>query len=274
MKTSFVVAATASALLSIANADAMANGAYDNASACAEKILEANPTLSTDWIKEGLNNLLGGRENEGQGYVGYMKGSGTVIPDIKMMDGPQGVRNIFSGVEFPDRTSWPSAASVGQAWSPEIAFFVGKFQAKETKVTGANMALSPGVEVHRVPTNGRNWEYVAGEDATLGVLAKDVTRGIHSEKVLSSTKHYVTQTQELARTSYVAIIDEATLMETYIRAFIPSIQEGTSAIMCAYSKIQVVEHPDTTAWLCGSDHVTTKLLRDVIGFKGVMLSDW
>jgi beta-glucosidase-like glycosyl hydrolase len=272
MKSAFVSATTAAALLSTAHGADLANGAYDNADACAEKILQGSPTLPKDWVQDGVNNLVGGRENGV--WVGFVSGAGTLIPDISMMDGPQGVRNIFSGVEFPTRTSWASAASVGQGWSPEIAYYVGKYQAQETKITGANMALSPGVEIHRVPTNGRNWEYVAGEDATLGVLGRDVTRGLHSEKVLTSIKHYVTQTQELARTRYVAIIDEATLMETYIRPFIPSIQEGTSAVMCAYSKIQVKEHPETSAWLCGSEHVTNGLLRNVLGFKGAVLTDW
>jgi beta-glucosidase len=117
-------------------------------------------------------------------------------------------------------------------------------------------------------------EYIPGEDATLGVLAAYMVQGLQSANILVSAKHFVIQLQELNRHNYVAVVDEATLMETYIRAFVPSINAGTSTVMCAYNKIKVSEHPETTAELCGSDHVTNYLLRDVLGFKGAVISDW
>jgi hypothetical protein len=141
-------------VIAAATGNTLAQDVYDNAEACADAYLAAHPTLHSDWIKGNLNGYLGGRE--GDNFVGSLNMTGTEFPPVGMMDGPAGVRNIRNGIDFPEKVSWASAASIGQSWSPEVAYFVGKIQAEEFKMVDANMALSPGVEVHRVPTNGRN----------------------------------------------------------------------------------------------------------------------
>ncbi len=119
------------------------------------------------------------------------------IPQIKMNDGPQGFRdNKHPGTS----TSWPSAMTVAASWDEELMMAYGVAMGKEFAGKGANVQLGPGVCVARVPQNGRNFEYLSGEDPFLGyTLVQPVVRGIQSQGVIANAKHYALNNQETNR---------------------------------------------------------------------------
>jgi hypothetical protein len=98
MKLLITVSLGTVAVLTVAPTDVQANGVYTNAETCAERYLDVNPTLHTDWVQGTLLGLLGG-QNDAQ-YVGVIKTTDTDLPQLNMMDGPQGIRNIVSRVPF------------------------------------------------------------------------------------------------------------------------------------------------------------------------------
>eukprot|EP01059_Diplonema_ambulator_P005184 TRINITY_DN14939_c0_g1_i2.p1 TRINITY_DN14939_c0_g1~~TRINITY_DN14939_c0_g1_i2.p1 ORF type:complete len:779 (+),score=249.82 TRINITY_DN14939_c0_g1_i2:32-2338(+) len=243
-------------------------GVYDAAEQCANAYLTAHPGLPDQWMH---NDLFGGINDNT--YVGQIFGTNEMM-DVNMMDGPSGLRDILSGQALANRTAWPAAGIHGLAGFPELSYYIGRVGAKDFAAVGAGVQLGPGVCIHRVPINGRNWEYISGEEATLGYLGGHVVRGIQSNNIMATAKHWAMNNQELNRLDNTVVIDEGTMMESYLRAYQSQIDEGTGAVMCSYNKVQVREHNETIAWMCGSKEVSQHLLRDVMGFKGALMTDW
>lgn len=250
--------------------DGKKDNIYYAATTCADDIISAYPSLGADWVYP--NGTFGGRESDK--FVGWVDSGNTVLPDLNMMDGPQGVRDILNGAKYEQRTSWPAAATHGMAWSPELSYYAGKTGARDWLNVDANVALTPGANVHRLPINGRNWEYVSGEDSHLGVLAARLMSGFQSEGVMATLKHFALNSQELNRMGTIAIIDEATLMQSYLTAFQPTIDAGVGALMCSYNQIQFAEDPSSHAYTCGSEVLIGQLLREQMGFGGAVMTDW
>jgi beta-glucosidase len=137
------------------------------------------------------------------------------IPQIKMNDGPQGFRdNKHPGTS----TSWPSAMTVAASWDEELALAYGAAMGKEFAGKGANVQLGPGVCVARVPQNGRNFEYISGEDPFLGyTLVQPLVRGIQSQGVIANAKHYALNNQETNRSLPALLVSSfQTELPTYI----------------------------------------------------------
>eukprot|EP00659_Diplonema_papillatum_P013180 gene13180-20354_t len=246
----------------------MRSTAYDAARSCAAAFLESNPGEPDAWM---VGDRFGGVWNDD--YVGEVFGT-SKIANVTMMDGPAGVRDVLVGQAYANRTAWPAPGNHGLVWSRALSYAVGKSGARDFAAVKAGVQLGPGVNVHRLPIGGRNWEYVSGEDALLGVFAGELAKGIQSESVMGCAKHFALNSQELNRTGTVAVVDEATLMATYLRAYQSQIDAGVGAFMCSYNRVQVAEHSETVAYMCGSEHVTKKLLRDTMGFGGVVMTDW
>jgi len=251
---------------------------YASSAGCAADILAAFPDIPKQWMPKGT---FGGRETDD--YVGQLKSSGTFprIPDLNMMDGPQGVRDRLSGKRLANRTSWPAASTVGMAWSHALAHEVGVLAAADWHAVGANVALLPGVNIHRVPINGRNWEYISGEEGKLGTLAVPLVRGLQSTGMMASLKHFAINNQELEREKVIALIDEATLHQSYLRAFQAVVDVGVGSVMCTYSQVEFgdpnrVEHPAerSHAYTCASQKLLKEILREEMGFKGAVMTDW
>lgn len=254
--------------LAIAFAQLAWANVYDLAAQCADDIMKTYPQLASQWIYK--NGTFGGRETEN--FVGWVDHAQTKLPNVNMMDGPQGVRDILNGAKYKNRTSWPAASTYGMAWSPELAFYGGVLAADDWRAVGANTALTPGANVHRLPINGRNWEYVSGEDALLGTLAGDFVSGLQSQGMMGSLKHFALNNQELNREAVISRIDEETLMHTYLRAFQPALDAGTGSVMCSYNQIQFDDN--SFAYTCGSSVLSNDLLRETMGFKGALMTDW
>ncbi len=167
----------------------------------------------------------------GDRYVGNVMGNKRLgIPQLNLNDGPQGFRGRSPGIS----TAWPAALSVAASWSRDTMFQWGQAMGQEFREHGANVQLGPGVCVARVPTNGRNFEYLSGEDPYLGfTLAQPAIAGIQSAGVIANAKHFIANNQETNRNGVSEDVDERTLFEIYLPPFEGAIKAGLGSVMCS-----------------------------------------
>merc|ERR1719454_2725400 len=187
------------------------------------------------------------------------------IPPITMNDGPQGFRDNNN----PETTTaWPSGLTMAASWDMHALYEWGAGMGKEFYGKGSNVQLGPGVCVARVPRNGRNFEYLSGEDPFLGyTLVQPVIRGIQSQKVVANAKHYILNNQETNRQGVSAEAEERTRFEMYYPPFEGAIEADVGSFMCGYNKIN-------GDWSCENPVTLKHDLKEVMGFNGYVMSDW
>lgn len=202
-------------------------------------------------------------------YTGNLQGIERLnIPPINMQDGPQGFRaNVQSGGKGSS-TSWPSALTITASWDEDLIYEWASAMASEFRAKGANMLLGPGIGIARFPFAGRNFEYLCGEDPILGAkLVKPLIKGIHSQGVLANPKHWVNNEMEKARMRVSSNVDEKTRFELYYPPFEAAIDAGALTIMCSYNRLDGI-------YSCENEQTLKVDLRERLGFKGFVVSDW
>lgn len=184
------------------------------------------------------------------------------IPQIRMADGPQGVRNNTQS------TMYPSGILTAASWNRDLAEALGHGLGRDSKARGVAVILGPGVNIYRSPMCGRNFEYF-GEDPYLsGETAKHYILGVQDEGVMATVKHFAANNQEWSRHHASSDVDERTMHEIYFPAFKKAVQEaGVGAVMNSYNPIFGV-HATENGWL------NKTVLRDQWGFDGILMSDW
>lgn len=184
------------------------------------------------------------------------------IPQIRMADGPQGIRNNTVS------TLYPSGILTAATWNGDLAYRLGASLASDAKARGVRVVLGPGVNIYRAPLCGRNYEYF-GEDPWLsGETAVQYILGVQDQGVMATVKHFAANNQERSRHSMSSDVDERTLMEIYFPAFRRSVQEaGVGAVMDSYNLVNSV-HSTENRWM------NVDVLRDMWGFDGIVMSDW
>lgn len=198
------------------------------------------------------------------------------IPAIKMADGPMGVRSwagssaITSAANAAvkvETTAFPSGVAMAATWDTDLVNREGKMIAQEVKALGRDMILGPTVNINRQPMWGRNFEGY-GEDPYLsGQLGVAYIKGVQSEGVIPSLKHFAVNNEEYERHRVNVTIDERTLHEIYLPAFKAAVDAGVWNVMSAYNRVNGVH--------CGeSDYLLDQVLKKEFGFKGFVVSDW
>lgn len=199
-------------------------------------------------------------------YVGNINAIPRLnIPAIKMNDGPQGFRDDA----HPGTTTlYPSGGTVSASWDRDVLFMWGEAMGGEFYDKGANVQLGPGMNLARVPTGGRNFEYLSGCDPYLGyALVQHAIEGIQSKGVIANAKHWVENNQETDRETVSEEVDERTRHELYYLPFKGSVEAGVGSFMCSYNKIN-------SAWSCENDQTLRQDLKETLGFQGWVMSDW
>jgi len=187
------------------------------------------------------------------------------IPPINLNDGPQGFRDVRRP---GTTTSWPSGLTVAASWDADAVREWGSGIAREFREKGSNVMLGPGLNLARVPQNGRNFEYLSGEDPHLGyVLARAAVNGIQSQKVVANAKHFVLNSQETNRTVSSSEADERLRFEMYYPPFEGAIEADVGSVMCSYNKVNRI-------WSCENPEVLIRDLKGALGFQGFVVSDW
>lgn len=196
------------------------------------------------------------------------------IPDLWMDDGPMGVREEvgekFAKLNRKDdfATAMPAMLGLAATWNVETANAYGAVVGREAFRRGKNIMLGPGFNIQRTPLCGRNFEYFGEDPYLTSRMAVAYIKGEQAQGVASCAKHFVANNQEYQRGSISVIMDDRTLNEIYLPAFLASVQEaGVLSVMGAYNKFRG-QH------CCHNEYLLNKVLKGRWDFKGMVISDW
>lgn len=192
------------------------------------------------------------------------------FPQLQLQDGPLGLR-------FADNASaFPAGITVGATWNKELMYTRGKAHGSEARGKGINVLLGPCVgPLGRMPAGGRNWEGFGSDPYLQGIAAAQTIKGIQSEGVMASIKHFVGNEQEHFRQPWEwalphaisSNIDDRALHELYAWPFGDSIRAGVASVMCSYNQVN-------NSYACQNSQLLNGLLKDELGFQGFVVSDW
>ncbi|MBX7172229.1 MAG: glycoside hydrolase family 3 C-terminal domain-containing protein [Pyrinomonadaceae bacterium] len=183
------------------------------------------------------------------------------IPALKMTDGPVGIR-------MAKATSFPSGMAMAATFDKELIYKVSQAIAQEAKANNFNVLLGPVVNIQRVPHAGRNFE-TFGEDPFLAAqIAVAYIKGMQSENVIPSVKHFAANNQEEFRHTVDVKVDERTLHEIYFPAFKAAVQEAKVwTVMASYNQVNGF-------YASENDYLLNQILKKRWGFQGLVMSDW
>jgi len=196
------------------------------------------------------------------------------VRGLFLTDGPHGVRKVraaaggFAIGENEESTAFPPAVTVASSWNLGNAFAMGEAIAKEARAAGVDVILGPGINIKRSPLCGRNFEYFSEDPLVSGALGSALVRGLQSQGVGASVKHFAANSNEDFRFVGDSIVDERALREIYLRAFERVITEAEpETVMCSYNRLNGTFASESHALLTG-------ILRDEWGFDGLVMTDW
>lgn len=191
------------------------------------------------------------------------------IPSIRMSDGPHGLRKeetMFS--KTVPATCFPPASCLSASWDRNLIERVGKAIGEECQAENVQILLGPGVNIKRSPLCGRNFEYYSEDPLLSSEMAKHFIKGVQSEGVGTSIKHFAANNQEHRRLTVSAEVDERTLREIYLASFEKAVKEAKPwTVMCSYNRVNGV-------YASENEFLLTKVLREEWGFEGFVVSDW
>lgn len=205
----------------------------------------------------------------------YLKGIDRLgIPSIMVTDGPHGLRKAVGGggeIGINDSvpaTCFPPAVTLASTWNRDLVYAVGIALGEECREEKVGVILGPGANIKRSPLCGRNFEYFSEDPYLSGEMAKSHIKGVQSQGIGTSLKHYVANNQEFRRMVINAVIDERALREIYLAGYEIAVKGAQpQTLMCAYNRINDIY---------ASDH--KKLMRDILkeewGHEGLVVTDW
>lgn len=188
-----------------------------------------------------LAHLLGGQPNTG---VTNTWGFGNMpeysIPNAMTADGPAGLRiKPECGV---NTTAFPCSTLFACTWNPEVTYAVGEAGAKEVKENNIAAWLTPAVNIHRSPLCGRNFEYYSEEPFLAGTMAAAMVRGIQSQNIAPSVKHFALNNKETNRKNSDSRVSERAAREIYLKSAIMQIVKMVIGYMFQTDKLAVQKH--------------------------------
>jgi len=197
------------------------------------------------------------------------------IPELKMADGPLGVREEISrdswaplGADDDFATYYPAGAGLSATWNPEMAHLFGSSVGAEARARDKDVLLSPAINIIRTPLGGRTYEYFTEDPFLNKKLTVPFIVGLQENDVAVCVKHYAANNQETNRDFVDVQIDERTLREIYLPGFKAAVTEAKAhSVMGAYNKFR-------GEYLCENGYMLNDILRDEWGFEGIVISDW
>ena len=197
------------------------------------------------------------------------------IADMIYADGPFGIREEMQpdgwaglGWEKDKATFFPTGSALAATWSPELAYAYGTGMAAEARRRGKDMLLGPAINIQRIPTGGRTYEYLSEDPFLSSRLSVAYTQGVQDNGVAVCLKHFALNNQENNRGTVNVIIGERAMREIYLPPFEAAVVEADAyGVMAAYNKVN--------GWWCAeNDLLLNQILRKEWGFAGMVISDW
>ena len=187
-----------------------------------------------------------------------------------LSDGPVGLRQPLDKTK-PEgdcikSVAYPSFQMLSQTWDTELAYEMGRSLGNDCIEQKVDIVLGPGVNIKRLPTNGRNFEYWSEDPYIAGMFAREYIKGVQSKHVGTSLKHFCCNNSEKSRHWASMEVDERTLREIYLKPFEIACEANPWTVMCAYNLVNGVRM---------SEHKKLYgILRNEFGFRGLIMSDW
>ena len=214
-----------------------------------------------------LMDFVGGKAPTGVANTGCFGGMARLnIPPIPTADGPAGLRlNPETGIPT---TAWPCATLIACSWDPDLAFLVGAGGGAEIRENNIGIWLAPALNIHRNPLCGRNFEYYSEDPVISGKIAAAQMRGIQSQKVAVSMKHFACNNKEANRFACDSRLSERALREIYLKGFEICVKEANPwTVMSSYNLINGQHTSESYELLTG-------ILRNEWGYTGMVTTDW
>lgn len=197
------------------------------------------------------------------------------IPEVWCTDGPHGIRAEVLWDEWEQAgwtndscTAFPALTCLAATWNPEMSALYGKSVGEEARYREKDVLLGPGVNIYRMPLNGRNFEYM-GEDPFLSSrMVVPYVRGVQANGVAACVKHFALNNQETNRQQVNVVVDDRALREIYLPAFRAAVEEGKAwAVMGSYNRYK-------GEFCCHNRYLLNDILKREWNFDGVVISDW
>ena len=197
------------------------------------------------------------------------------IADVEYADGPFGIREEMephswnsAHLTTDSATFFPTGSALAATWSTEWAYAYGRGMSREARLRGKDMILGPAINIQRIPTGGRTYEYLSEDPILSGMLAVAYTKGSQDDGTAVCLKHYALNNQEDYRGFVDVRISDRAMHEIYLRPFEMAVREADAwGVMAAYNKVN-------GRWCSENETLLTTILRQQWGFPGMVISDW
>lgn len=196
------------------------------------------------------------------------------IPSIMMTNGPHGLQKQAKdsdhvGIsESLPATCFPPAVTQAATWNRELIYELGEALGEECRQEKVGVLLGPGINIKRSPLGGRNYDYYSEDPYLAGEMAKQHIKGVQSQGIGTSLKHFAVSNQEFRRMTINVVVDERALREIYLAAFENIVKDSQPwTVMNAY-------HILNGAYCSENEDLITKILKEEWGFEGFVMSDW
>ena len=183
------------------------------------------------------------------------------LRELKMSDGPMGIRN------YGPAPAYPGGTCAAATFDPNLARALGVAIGEDARARAVDIWLGPGVNLARVPQCGRTWEYFSEDPFLVSQLAVQEITGAQSQGIAPTIKHFAANEHEWDRNNDNSVVDEQVLRELYLRPFEAAAKAGVFCLMTSYNLVNGTHASE-------NEYLIRKTLKGEWGFKGVVMSDW